>query len=151
SQNSRKALEVVDSNLCKGTDAAIVIPGSPSGTGIPIQSASAVNPANCTLVNPPPKGSKGRCQLYKWRAHQVQRTILRDPAQVFGFAARGRSRLFDNHVLSLFQSESHQRAVTFWWRNDKHNIHARLHDFGWIHDQFQAWASRFKFWPAFFA
>src|ERR1700721_1449442 len=63
SKNRRKALEVVDSNLREGTHAAIVIPRSPSGSGIPIQSARAVHPPNPPPPTPSPSAPKGgeRC------------------------------------------------------------------------------------------
>jgi hypothetical protein len=66
----------------------------------------------------------------------VQPTIVSDPTQVFGFTARRGGRLFDHDMLSVLQSESNKRAMTFRWRNDKNNISVGLHDFGWICDQF---------------
>src|SRR5262249_34021898 len=151
SENSRKAFQVVDSNLGKGADTAIVIPGSPGGAGIPIQSASAVYFANCTLLDSPPKCPKRRRQLHKGRAHQVQPTILGDAIELFGLAARCRGRLFDYDMLAVLQGMAHQPAVAVRWRDDKHNIHIGLNYFIWTGNQLQTRAPRFEFWPAFFA
>src|ERR1700745_1353684 len=107
SEDGCKALQVVDSNLCKGTHTTIVIPRSPGRACIPIQSASAVHPANRAIMNSSPKSPKGWRQLHKCLAHQVHATILGAPAKLFGFATRCRGWLFDDDVLSVLQRESY--------------------------------------------
>jgi hypothetical protein len=74
----------------------------------------------------------------------VQFTSLGDATQLFGFATRCRRWLFDYDMLSVLESEPHQRAMHVWWRDDKHNIHLGLHDLSRIRNQPQAWTARFK-------